>query len=160
MVALAYESAQGQAPSTESGSALLQEVRQLRVAIENLTATTARAQIILGRLQIQEQRLDNAIRRLGEARSAIAEMERATAARQERLTRLRHAAANASDPEEREAAEVEAQSLAREIAGDASRLSAARLQESDLASSVSRDQGVWSGLNSGLDELDRDLRPR
>ena len=47
--------------------ALLTEVRGLRAAMEKMAAAGPRVQLALGRVQLQEQRISNAIRRLDAA---------------------------------------------------------------------------------------------
>ena len=64
--------------------ALLQEVRGLRAAIEQMTASASRVQLALGRLQLQEQRLTRGERPAGgDPQSA----RRRSAPRRERRSR-------------------------------------------------------------------------
>src|SRR3954464_5619884 len=50
---------------------LLIEVRGLRVAMEQMAAAGPRVQLALGRVQLQEQRINTLIRRLDEAHGAV-----------------------------------------------------------------------------------------
>ena len=72
--------AAAQAPgSSNSGDimpALLQEVRGLRAAIEQMTASASRVQLALGRLQLQEQRLNAANGRLADTRNSLDGVQR------------------------------------------------------------------------------------
>ena len=63
--------------------ALLQEVRGLRAAMEQMTSAGARVQLALGRLQLQEQRLNAANGRLAEIRVQLAGTQRRAAELQE-----------------------------------------------------------------------------
>src|SRR4051812_2411005 len=51
--------------------ALLVEVRGLRAAMEQMAAAGPRVQLALGRVQLQEQRINNLIRRLDEVRVTV-----------------------------------------------------------------------------------------
>ena len=68
--------------------ALLQEVRGLRVAMEQMTSAGARVQLALGRLQLQESRLTAANARLIEVRSQLASAQRQAAETQEQAAEL------------------------------------------------------------------------
>ena len=70
----------GQAPpattSPDTIAALLVEVRGLRAAMEQMAAAGPRVQLALGRLQLQEQRINTLVRRLEEVRAALAPARR------------------------------------------------------------------------------------
>ena len=70
---------------TDIMPALLQEVRGLRVAIEQMTSSGSRVQLALGRLQLQEQRLTAANGRLAEGRNQLAGAQRHAAQLQEQV---------------------------------------------------------------------------
>ena len=57
--------------------ALLVEVRGLRAAMEQMASAGPRVQLALGRLQLQEQRVNNLLRRLETARGSLAAAQRA-----------------------------------------------------------------------------------
>ena len=65
-----------QAQETQTTAQLLQEVRALRAAIERMTAAGTRAQLLLGRLQMQEQRMTSLARQLQETRTRLASVQR------------------------------------------------------------------------------------
>src|SRR3954454_15957611 len=54
---------------------LLIEVRDLRGAMEQMAAAGPRVQLALGRVQLQEQRINTLIRRLDEAHAAVAQAQ-------------------------------------------------------------------------------------
>src|SRR5436190_11961823 len=55
--------------------ALLTEVRGLRAAMEQMAAAGPRVQLALGRVQLQEQRINTLIRRLDEAHASVAQAQ-------------------------------------------------------------------------------------
>src|SRR5687767_14532699 len=57
-------------------SALLVEVRGLRAAMEQMASAGPRVQLALGRLQLQEQRLNTLVRRLEGVRDQLAQAQR------------------------------------------------------------------------------------
>ena len=69
--------AQAQRPQDDVLSALLTEVRGLRQAMEQMASAGPRVQLALGRLQLQEQRLNTMLRRLENVRDSTAGAERA-----------------------------------------------------------------------------------
>ena len=66
-----------QAPRNEDVlPALLTEVRGLRAAMEQLASANAQSQLLVGRLQLQETRMNGMIRRLDTVRDNLAAAER------------------------------------------------------------------------------------
>ena len=63
--------AQAQRPQDDVLSALLTEVRGLRQAMEQMASAGPRVQLALGRLQLQEQRLNTMLRRLALAQQDL-----------------------------------------------------------------------------------------
>src|SRR5687768_11401627 len=68
----AAQNAQGQ----DVLPALLVEVRGLRAAMEQMASSGPRVQLALGRLQLQEQRVNNLLRRLETTRGSLAGAQR------------------------------------------------------------------------------------
>ena len=70
-VAADADQARPAGPSQDVLPALLLEVRGLRAAMEQMAAAGPRVQLALGRVQLQEQRINNLIRRLDEVRATL-----------------------------------------------------------------------------------------
>src|SRR6516165_8975253 len=69
-------SAQAQQPSgPDVLPALLQEVKGLRAAMEQMATSNAHAQLLVGRLQLQEGRMNSMIRRLDTVRDEHAKAQ-------------------------------------------------------------------------------------
>jgi chromosome segregation ATPase len=163
--------AAAQAPgSSNSGDimpALLQEVRGLRAAIEQMTASASRVQLALGRLQLQEQRLNAANGRLAETRNSLDGVQRRVAEHQQQVTELegmlsgQHEMPDAKIPadEMRRALTEQLRGSQRELAMANAEVQRLTIQESALASDVSAEQARWSDLNQRLEDLERSLRP-
>ena len=148
-----------QGPNQES--ALMIEVRLLRQAIETLASNGSRIELVFGRLQLQEQRTNTALRHLTDARSALASHMVSMAAVSNRLAELEStSSATNHTSEELKAIEEAMAHYKREVA----RLEAERVrlaaEEADAAQALSVEQGRWSDINRQVEELERVLMQR
>jgi chromosome segregation ATPase len=157
----ALATVRGEQAAPQDTSALLDEVRLLRQAIEALAGTGARVQIVFGRLQLQEQRTTSAVRRLDDARSALATITAKIADIADRVKTIEDDAGRGTRavPEER-AFEIELRELKREWARREEERIRLATQESDAAGQLAQEQGRWTDLNRQLEELERALTPR
>ena len=140
---------------------LLTEVRLLRQAIESLAGTNARVQIVFGRLQLQEQRLQGATARLEIVRmSATGINQRASDAANSYKQLEESIAENRAKPEQLDDMRGELRALRGVI--DQIEAERARLQtaEAEAASALNLEQGRWSDLNRQLEDLERALIKR
>lgn len=166
---IAAAQAPGASNSGDIMPALLQEVRGLRAAIEQMTSAASRVQLALGRLQLQEQRLNAANGRLAEIRNQLAGAQRKADALQEQITGLESMLSGQSEmpkPDAQTSADqlrrmltVEMQSAQREASQANAEVQRLTIRENGLASEVSAEQARWSDLNQQLDDLERSLRP-
>ena len=141
--------------------ALLTEVRGLRQAMEQMAAAGPRVQLALGRLQLQEQRINTLVRRLETVRDALATAQRELGNHQGALAQFEASQKDSSTPHpEREQLSHMIENFRREVArasGDVQRLTA---EESSLAGDIASEQGRWTDLNGRLEELERTLGGR
>jgi hypothetical protein len=140
-------------------TALLQEVRLLRQAIESLAGTNARVQIVFGRLQLQEQRAATTARRLDDVREALAKVVGQVSQMTELLQRHEATDLSGLDPKEREAVPLRIRSLKAELSILETERVRLVTQEADAANQLAVEQNTWSDLNRSLDELERSLTP-
>jgi tetrahydromethanopterin S-methyltransferase subunit G len=137
--------------------ALLTEVRGLRAAMEQMASGSTQAQLLVGRLQLQEGRVTSMIRRLDGVHDSLAtvrgEYEQLRATRAVREREL----PGGMPPEEKES--LLAVLTAQEVAAKAGveRLSA---EEAQLAADIAVEQQRWTAINQRLDELERSLTKR
>ena len=136
---------------------LLSELRGLRADLNTSVGTTTRAQVIVGRLQVQEQRVASLGRELVEVqndlRAAMQQRQRTSgmvAAMKQRL--------------EGGAVVLDRESYTRDIAEVDSRLLRERQREDDLRyretellNMLVTEQGRWIELSSRLDDVERAL---
>jgi chromosome segregation ATPase len=150
---------QAQAPAggqTDVLAALLTEVRGLRAAMEQMAAAGPRVQLALGRLQLQEQRVNTLVRRLEAVRTNLSAAQREHDAAASRVRDVEKAR-EAVDPSERKEAEMVFPHLQRALAQAAGEVQRLLAEESALNVDISGEQARWSDINRRLEELERSL---
>jgi len=151
-------SGQPAAGPIDTMSALLQEVHGLRVAMEEMAAAGPRVQLALGRLQLQEQRVNNMIRRADTLREASASQVRQFTEVADRIAYLQQALDNNTPPPaERTALEQELSILKTQRARLAQEVQRLQAEETDAATQVANEQSRWVEINQRLEELERAL---
>ena len=150
--------AAGLAQSPDVLSALLAEVRGLRAAMEQVASSGTRAQLLLGRLQLQEQRVNALNSRIDAVRNAMADNEQAVAAMEDDIRRAADPAQIQGLPPDRQR-ELEAglKELKREQTRRQTEIQRLQQAEASLAQELSLEQGRWNDFNRTLEELERSL---
>lgn len=133
-------------------SALLVEVRGLRAAMEQLASTGPRVQLSMGRLQLQEQRINTLVRRMDEMRDRRTAVELELSSKQREI-------ADVEESLRREGMQPEAhvKGLRTEASQILQRLQGLQSEEAALVQEIAAEQGRWSEINQRLEELDRAL---
>lgn len=137
---------------------LIQEVRQLRIAIERSSTLVPRLQITLARFQTQQDRVERLEQELRTLRTQMAtdssskEHMTATMARMDEQVRV------TQDPVLRKQLEDASGSMRRELESQAQREQQWRVQEVDLSSQLKAEQAKLADLSSQLDRLDRKMQ--
>jgi hypothetical protein len=160
------QSAASRAPSA-TDSALLEEVRALRVELGQASGASLRAQLLVARVQLQEQRIIYLDRRRAEAAtraSDAAEKSRLAAVRVNELEeQQRRFRSNAVQIPKQDFEAMSTQigfeiDKARSDAAAALGLEQqARTEESDLAGALAAEQGRWTEFSARLNDLERAL---
>jgi chromosome segregation ATPase len=150
--------AQGAPPADASMRELVAEVRALRQAVERGTTLTARTQALLGRVQLQENRLGDLGGRLDEARQRV----RAAATREITLStglaavaaRVEHVPAGS---EERREYERELRAQREQVQAAQAQVAQLRAEEQELQSALSAEQSRWSDFNGRLEAIEQEF---
>ena len=150
-------SAQAQQPSGQDVlPALLQEVKGLRAAMEQMATSNAHAQLLVGRLQLQESRMNAMIRRLDTVRD-----ERAKAQTDyEHITgalKMLEGPRSADDPPQEERDAMLGQ-FRHQIDSAKAAVDRWAAEEAQLTSDLTGEQARWVDINQRLDELERSLK--
>lgn len=155
--------AQAQRPQDDVLSALLTEVRGLRQAMEQMASAGPRVQLALGRLQLQEQRLNAMLRRLEGVRDSLigavgssTELQRRIAQVQEEVKSL---AARGRDDDVR-ALTADIGELKRRHATAQEEVQRWQGEEAQLQQQIAGEQARWADINRTLEELERALGRR
>ena len=152
----------GQAATSAPGQAdvlgaLLTEVRGLRAAMEQMASAGPRVQLALGRLQLQEQRVNTLVRRLETVRGEIDGAQRDYDTAAARVRSLQRAIRESADPAERKQAESVIDEHQREYQRLAAELQRLQGEDSALNAEISVEQSRWNEINRRLEELERTL---
>ena len=141
-----------QSSRASSPDELVGEVRALRADVQESAAATIRAQLLVGRLQLQEGRINNVAWQLADVRRLLEGREAQKA----------KPLGSRKSIEERMAAGVTGFDQAiRDVNSELARIEAEeqplRNQETQLASQLKAEQQRWMEFSSRLDELERAL---
>jgi predicted nucleic acid-binding Zn-ribbon protein len=145
-------------PGQDILPALLVEVRGLRAAMEEMASAGPRVQLALGRLQLQEQRVNNLLRRLETARAALAAAQREDEDRRQQVASIEETVKSTALAErERGQMEQELPSVKIMSARAAAEVQRLQVEESGIVQELASEQGRWSDINQRMEELERAL---
>lgn len=139
--------------------ALLAEVRQLRIAMEQAAVTTPRVQLLASRIAVQSDRTSRAARDVDAVRQELNRLAAETGLMAARLQELEGMVSGESDPARRRPLELEHRAMKQQFEQMSAVEQRLRGQESELATAYVSEQGAWAELNRRLDELERELAP-
>ena len=140
---------------------LLVEVRGLRAAMERAATVGARIQLLVARVQMQEQRIAELSRRAMTVREELGKLDATIAQHSGMLKQFDRAEATGRmPPDEQRAMEGMLEMQKQQIAIAEKRRQDLLGEEALLAQQINADQSRWSDVNSQLDELERSLTPR
>jgi chromosome segregation ATPase len=151
----------GAQPEPDVLPALLTEVRGLRAAMEKMASAGPRVQLALGRVQLQEQRINTLIRRLDEVRTAVAAAQGHYDGLQERARHTEAALRNPrADGPPIEHLKVEVEAMPRQVAQALAKLQQVMADEASMAADLANEQARWTDLNRQMETLEATLAPR
>jgi chromosome segregation ATPase len=149
-----------QSAPTDTLSALLLEVRQLRIAMERAATTTPQIQLLGARLGVQSERLAGAARDHDGARRELEEVSGALAQMAVRIPEVESSLAQEQDQNRQRAMAQELPALKEQMTELTAREQRLRLRESELATALSAEENQWADLNRRVDEVERSLTVR
>src|SRR5687768_2597431 len=157
-MALAQSSAP---PATDVLKELLVEVRGLRAAMERAATVGARIQLLVARVQMQEQRITELSRRAVAVREELSRIDAGSAQFSAMMKQFERSGSSARvNPDEQREIEGMIEMQKQQIAITEKRRQELLSEEALLAEQIAADQGRWSDVNNQLDELERSLTPR
>jgi hypothetical protein len=145
------------AQGEQTMQALLNEVRQLRIAIQQSNLSAYRTQVIVERMRSQQQRVDRLTERLRETRDRIANWKRGQAEMQDELKIIEARINRATEVADRAHWEEQQERLKNRLASMAQENTRLQEQESQLAAQSNIEQARLAEFNDQLDALQREL---
>jgi len=138
--------------------ALLIEVRGLRAAMEQMASAGPQVQLALGRLQLQEQRVNNLLRRMEGIQNELVVASRESDNTRQEFTKFENALKSATiGPEEREHLENTLPFLKAVHGRALANVQRLQAEESGVTQELASEQGRWTEINQRMEELERAL---
>ena len=141
-------------------SALLVEVRALRVAMERAASTTPQIQLLAARLTVQNERLSRATRDADAAHQELEQIASQNAMFSNRATQIEEMLGRETDPARLRDLKAEQSGIKSQVDELGVHETRLRAREAELSNVVSTEQTQWAELNRRLDELERELASR
>lgn len=138
---------------------LVVEVQALRAEMNQAAAASIRAQLLVGRLQMEDQRISGVMRELGAVQTDLAANAQARAEAAARLRVLEDAVLSATNDVREEALKQLAAAKAAAQQSDR-RQQALKQRESSLAKELQEDQVRWTEINARLENFEQSLHTR
>lgn len=143
-----------QSASTSAADPLLVEVRQLRSEIRQAADSSLRAQLLVARLQLQEQRVNALAQQLSDVQNRLTAVRQQQDGVRQRLNATEEgqallAPADRSDDQSR--------ALRMQIDQLQVRIDDLSTQQATLTAQIATGQARWSEFNERLDALERSL---
>jgi hypothetical protein len=148
--------ASAQARADDPIRELLSEVRLLRQALERAATVGTRIQLLVARVQLQEQRIGDLSRRLDSVRAELRDVEREATALAPQVVAMQQTT-QTEDLDERQAAEQAAAMLNSQVETLDRRRQELTGEEGLLAQQIAAEQGRWTEFNNRLEQLERSL---
>jgi chromosome segregation ATPase len=146
-------------PADPALNAILLELRALRGDLAAANQRTMTAQLLLGRLQMQEQRIAYLDGQRTQKSAKLTETSMALRAMSEGMAGVSNCG-RAGDAEARRACDERAAELKRMLAPMTAAEQQLRVELADLESAVATEQGRWTEFNQRLDALEQLQSPR
>jgi len=137
--------------------ALLQEVRTLRIVLQNANTGAKRIQLAAERVRLQQERVDKVNRQLDETRDQLADNKASQTRLEESLKELERQIRQEGFPARRADLERQARLVKTEVEPLSVRETRLRDRESQLLAQLQYEQAQLNGLNGKLDELEREF---
>ncbi len=153
-----FAPARAQARNDDVLPALLTEVRGLRAAMEQMASGSTQAQVLIGRLQLQEGRVTSMVRRLDTVRDNLVAAQGQYAQIQGALSQLGHD--DPADPVPQKDKDDLLSGLKAQVAAAKANVDRLSAEEMALTADIATEQQRWTAINQRLDDLERTLAKR
>jgi chromosome segregation ATPase len=138
---------------------LVVEVQALRAEMNQAAAASIRAQLLVGRLQMEDQRIAGVVRELEAVQADLAANAQARAEAATKLTTLEEAVLGATN-DVREEAEKQLNAAKTAAQQADRRQQALKRRENALAKELQEDQARWHDINARLENFEQSIARR
>ena len=136
---------------------LLDEVRQLRLALQRADVVSRRIHVTVERVRLRQARVDSIGRALEGARSRLADLRAARPQIEEQVKSAEESAENTADPARRAGLEQEVKWMKGRLAVWAREEEQLRAREAELMSELQVEQARLGELHDRLEDMAREL---
>jgi hypothetical protein len=140
--------------------ALLVEVKGLRAAMEQMASGGAQAQLLVGRLQLQEGRITSMIRRLDTVRDSLATARREYDQMRGAMQMFEKESKANAEPDNAKDMEGVFAGLKTQVVAAKANLDRLSAEEMQLTGDIANEQARWIAINQRLDELEKLIAKR
>ena len=155
-------SAQGPRPAdaNDAIAALVSELRAVRAELSDASQRSLRFQLLVARVQLQEQRLGHLDRQRADVIKALMDAQTMASMFTAQLEQFEKGC-DAADAEMRKECDSQISTMKATASTHQAREQQLRTQEQDLSQAIATEQNRWADFSARLDELERALtRPR
>lgn len=149
-----------QSAASDTLSALLAEVHQLRIAMERSATITPQIQLLGTRLSVQSERLGRAGQDHDTAAQGLEEISSMGAQLSARLAEFDARATKEPNQDRQRALLQEQASIMEQLSDITAREQRLRVREAQLAAVLGAEETQWAELNRRVDEVERSLAAR
>ena len=142
--------------SNDAVAALVTEVRALRVELSQVASASVRSQLLVTRVQLQEQRLMHLDRQRAEVAARLGEAEKMRTMFAVQMKQFEEHSGKAA-PEERRGLDDALGALKPQLQAAEASATTLRGEQEALLNAMASEQSRWTDFNSRLDELERAL---
>jgi hypothetical protein len=151
--------AAAQTTRTATMDDLVAEIRALRADLNQTSSVSVRTQLLVARLQLQEQRIASVGKQLLDVQSELTRLETGNAVMRSQI-KEQDTVVSRMPPEQRQSMEKEFVQMRALWEGSLQREQTLRAQASEMAAALATEQSRWSEFNDRIDALERSLDRR
>lgn len=146
-----------QADDKQLTQALLDEVKLLRQALQRMSLSSFRAQVLTERLRVQQDQVSQLSREVEGLRAMLADGRSGQPWLAERAKEIESQLGRETDPARRQQLEQQSKQLQLEAERQSQRVAQQREREMQLTAKLQTEQAKLNELNERLDTLEREL---
>ena len=152
LTVIAVAAGYAQSPPTPSQDPVVLEIRALRADLNERLEATMRTQLLVARLQVQEQRTNNVMRQIQEVETKLRDNETSKEQMEQALKMF--TATNKPGAQDEEEMKLVMGPLRANLEKAAKTDADLKIQQTQLMATLADEQARWIAFNTRLDELE------